>query len=113
MTLKEKRDLHTRTKGTISELHDRFYTKKKQPAKADNKAIAEKLKITSTGPSRNDLMLQAKAKGIKNFRILNKEELTLVLNPTSNPPEAEINAIITKAVERWKSGWGKHKQEAK
>ena len=59
------------------------------------------------GPSRNDLMLQAKAKGIKNFRILNRAELTEVLR--SDICTEGISVIVTSAVNRWKSGWGTRK----
>jgi tRNA G26 N,N-dimethylase Trm1 len=59
---------------------------------------------TEKGVSRNDLMLQAKAKGIKNFRILNKEELENVLHPDIKPEAVEC--IVKNAVVRWKSGFG-------
>ncbi len=64
-----------------------------------NKEIREE-----KGPSRNDLMLKAKASGIKNFRILNKEELKQVLDP-GMPVEA-MKAIVDVAIARWKSGFG-------
>ena len=54
--------------------------------------------------SRNDLMLQAKEKGIKNFRVLNKEELEKVLDPKAT--KEDIDKVIQSAVKRWKSGWG-------
>ena len=54
--------------------------------------------------SRNDLMLQAKEKGIKNFRILNREELEKVLDPKVT--KEDIDKVIQAAVKRWKSGWG-------
>lgn len=56
------------------------------------------------GESRNALMLKAKEKGIKNFRILNKEELLIVLKQDCQ--ESTIQIIINTAVNRWKSGWG-------
>ena len=64
-------------------------------------AVAKK---ESKGPSRNDLMLKAKAAGIKNFRILNKEELFQVLD---HPGDAI--SVVEKAVARWKAGWGTKK----
>ena len=69
--------------------------------------VAEK---EAKGPSRNDLMLKAKEKGIKNFRILNKMELLQVLDP-SMPPEA-MKAIIDVAIARWKSGFGNRTKKA-
>lgn len=65
-------------------------------------------KDEAKGPSRNDLMLQAKVKGIKNFRILNKAELFKVIDPTTI--QQEIDSIVIDAVARWKSGWGSKKK---
>ena len=55
------------------------------------------------GPSRNELMLAAKEKKIKNFRVMNKEELAEVLK--SGTTVARIKQIEEGAVKRWKSGW--------
>ena len=57
--------------------------------------------------SRNELMLIAKERGIKNFRILNKEELGKVLQ--DNATDDEIQKVVETAVGRWKSGWGAKK----
>jgi predicted dinucleotide-binding enzyme len=57
--------------------------------------------------SRNALMLQAKEKGIKNFRILNKAELQEVLVP--GIPSEKIDQVVATAVARWRSGWGTKK----
>ncbi len=65
--------------------------------------------ITATGETRNALMLKAKEKSIKNFRILNKEELIEVLSHSDINDSASknyVNGVIQKAVARWKSGWG-------
>lgn len=59
----------------------------------------------SNGPSRNDLMLEAKGKGIKNFRILNKVELIEILKDETG--EDRSQEIIQAAVARWKEGFGK------
>jgi len=67
-------------------------------------AVAKK---ESKGPSRNDLMLKAKVAGIKNFRILNKEELQKVLDPMTTGHNQD--EIVKVAVVRWKSGWGTKK----
>ena len=58
----------------------------------------------SNGPSRKDLMEQARQKGIKNFRILNKAELTEVINEDTSKERRE--EIVSKAVAKWKAGWG-------
>jgi rare lipoprotein A (peptidoglycan hydrolase) len=58
--------------------------------------------VPAGGFTRNNLMLQAKEKGIRNFRVLNKEELSEVL---AAAPERRTE-IIDKAVKRWKAGWG-------
>jgi hypothetical protein len=85
-----------------------------KPSKSQkaNKAVEERALeiVKEKGPSRNDLMLKAKAKGIKNFRILNKEELTKVLVDSISPQE--ITVIVTAAIERWKAGWGTRKETA-
>ncbi|NQT22734.1 MAG: hypothetical protein HQ579_04755 [Candidatus Omnitrophica bacterium] len=57
--------------------------------------------------SRNELMLIAKDRGIKNFRILNKEELGKVLR--DNDTDDDIQKVVNGAVDRWKSGWGSKK----
>jgi len=57
--------------------------------------------------SRNELMLIAKERGIKNFRILNKEELGKVIR--DNVKDDEIQKVVNSAVDRWKSGWGSKK----
>lgn len=54
-----------------------------------------------TKQTRHLLMLRAKELGIKNFRILNKAELTQVLSETAT--QDAINSIVAKAVARWKS----------
>ncbi len=59
------------------------------------------------GASRNELMLAAKDRGVKNFRVLNKQELTDVLKNIGD--QKAVDAIVTGAVSRWKSGWGKKK----
>jgi len=57
--------------------------------------------------SRNELMLVAKDRGIKNFRILNKEELMHIL--ADGITQQEVDALVAGAVDRWKSGWGSKK----
>lgn len=92
------------------------YRIKPNKNKKANDAIEERVseivkdevaKDTAKGPSRNDLMLQAKAKGIKNFRILNKVELQKVLDPTTI--QQDIDGIVADAIARWKIGWGTRK----
>lgn len=57
--------------------------------------------------TRNALMLKAKERGIKNFRVLNKNELMHVL--AEGITQQEIDALVAGAVTRWKSGWGSRK----
>ena len=97
----------------VRELHDKYYGKKsaanKKKAKrdAENTRIAEAVVPALSEKSRNDLMLEAKAKGIKNFRILNKAELQKVLDPAVT--QEDRDTIVKAAVERWKAGWSKNK----
>jgi len=63
--------------------------------------------VMHAGVSRNELMLAAKERGVKNFRVLNKQELSDVLKNIGN--QKAVDAIVAGAVARWKSGWGKKK----
>ena len=60
--------------------------------------------------TRQALMMKVKEKGIKNFRVLNKEELGLVLVDGVTPEQ--IEKVVSGAVARWKSGWGSKKDKA-
>ena len=59
--------------------------------------------------TRQAFMLKAKERGIKNFRVLNKKELGLVL--ADGATQEEIVKIVSGAVARWKSGWGSKKDK--
>ena len=83
--------------------------KPKASAKAPEKP--ETAGARSNGPSRNELMLEAKARGIKNFRILNKQELVEILKDETTQERA--NEIVAGAVARWKNGWGTGKRREK
>ncbi|MFH1385095.1 MAG: hypothetical protein ABIH47_09085 [Candidatus Omnitrophota bacterium] len=61
--------------------------------------------------SRNALMLAAKERGVKNFRVLNKEELRQVLAEAAT--QEKIDKIVACAVARWKAGWGSRKDKKK
>ena len=73
----------------------------------------KKQKVVKVQPevkqTRNALMLQAKDRGIKNFRVLNKEELTQVL--AHGITQDRINEVVAGSVARWKAGWGKRKAQ--
>ena len=77
--------------------------KKKQKQK-----LAPVVPITQP-ETRQALMLKAKERGIKNFRVLNKEELGLVLADGVTPEQ--IDKVVSGAVARWKSGWGSKKKQ--
>jgi len=66
--------------------------------------IQPEIKVT-----RQALMLKAKEKGIKNFRVLNKVELGLVL--ADGVTQDQIDKVVSGAVARWKSGWGSKKDK--
>jgi hypothetical protein len=76
---------------------------------------AKKQKVVKVEPevkqTRSALMLQAKDRGVRNFRVLNKEELTQVL--ADDVTQERINEVVAGAVARWKSGWGKGKSRNK
>ena len=89
--------------------------KAKKQKGAENKKAATEVSaspkegiVMHAGASRNELMLAAKERGVKNFRVLNKQELADVLKNISD--QKEVDAIVAGAVARWKSGWGKRKE---
>lgn len=71
------------------------------------KKTKQKVVQSEVKQTRNALMLQAKERGIKNFRVLNKEELMHVT--AEGITQQEIDALVAGAVDRWKSGWGRRK----
>lgn len=100
---------------TATELLKKHGVKPNKNARAKKeveKRAAEisKEKKSERGPSRAELMAQAREKGIKYFRILNKENLRKVLDPTVTAEE--VNTIIKKAKEEWKAGWGSRAEAA-
>lgn len=112
MTAEQKK----KNREFLHKLHAKHYGNKKsktQKAKAPAKPLekSEGAETRSTGLSRNELMLQAKAKGIKNFRVTNKEELIEILKEGTT--QERINEIVSGAVARWKAGWGKGKRKTK
>lgn len=75
--------------------------------KKSKKQKAVKPEINAT---RETLMLQAKERGVKNFRVLNKEELQAVL--ADGVSQERIVEVVSGAVVRWKSGWGSRKDKS-
>jgi hypothetical protein len=73
------------------------------------KAKNQKVVKQEVKQTRNALMLQAKDRGIKNFRVLNKEELRSVLS--EGVTQEQIDTVVSSAVARWKSGWGSKKDK--
>ncbi|MBI4970547.1 MAG: hypothetical protein HZB37_06280 [Planctomycetes bacterium] len=86
---------------------------KKQKVVGDKKVSVESAPspkegiVMHAGASRNEFMLAAKERGVKNFRVLNKQELVDVLKNIGD--QKAVDAIVAGAVARWKSGWGKRK----
>ena len=74
---------------------------------ADNSPSPKEGIVMHAGASRNELMMTAKERGVKNFRVLNKQELADVLKNIGD--QKAVDAIVAGAVARWKSGWGKEK----
>ena len=60
--------------------------------------------------TRQAFMLLAKERGVKNFRVLNKAELTQVLADGVTPEQ--IQEVVAGSVARWKAGWGSKKVQA-
>jgi len=90
---------------------------KKQKVAENKKVPAESLAspkegiVMHAGASRNELMMTAKERGVKNFRVLNKQELTEVLKNIGD--QKAVDGIVAGAVARWKAGWGKGKTRTK
>jgi hypothetical protein len=90
---------------------------KKQKAVGDKKVSVDNSPspkegiVMHAGATRNELMMTAKERGVKNFRVLNKQELSDVLKNIGD--QKAIDAIVAGAVARWKSGWGKGKDKTK
>ncbi len=74
------------------------------------KAKNQKVVKQEVKQTRNALMLQAKDRGIKNFRVLNKEDLRSVLS--EGVTQEQIDTVVSGAVARWKSGWGSKKAKS-
>lgn len=79
-------------------------------ATVDNSPSPKEGIVMHSGASRNELMMTAKERGVKNFRVLNKQELTDVLKNIGD--QKAVDAIVAGAVARWKSGWGRGKKRA-
>ena len=75
------------------------------------KKKTKKQKVAQVKPevkqTRNELMLMAKERGIKNFRVLNREELGQVL--ADGVTQDRIDEVVVGAVARWRAGWGTRK----
>lgn len=110
MTAEQKK----KNKEFLNRLHAKHYGKKKSKiqepkAPVDNSPSPKEGIILAAGSTRNELMLTAKQRGVKNFRVLNKQELTDVLKNIGD--QKAVDAIVDGAVARWKAGWGKGKKQ--
>ena len=84
---------------------------KDKKVSADNSSSPKEGIVMHAGASRNELMMTAKERGVKNYRVLNKQELSDVLKNIGD--QKAVDAIVAGAVARWKSGWGKEKDKTK
>lgn len=82
---------------------------KEKKISAENSPSPKESIVMHAGASRNELMMTAKERGVKNFRVLNKQELMDVLKNIGD--QKTVNQIVAGAVDRWKSGWGKRKNK--
>jgi len=110
MTAEQKK----KNKEFLHKLHAKHYGKKKSKtqkpkAAADNSPSPKEGIVLAAGSTRNELMLTAKQRGVKNFRVLNKQELADVLKNIGD--QKVVDAIVAGAVARWKAGWGKNKHK--
>ena len=113
MTAEQKK----KSEEFLGKLHDKYYGKKKskgQAAKTKSKAETPSPKegiVLHDKATRNELMMTAKERGVKNFRVLNKQELADALKNIGD--QKAVDAIVAGAVARWKAGWGKGKTRKK
>lgn len=64
----------------------------------------------AAGTTRAELMAQCKARGIKNYRVINKAEMEDILAHIGET--SYIEKVVAGAVARWKDGWNKASREA-
>jgi DNA-binding transcriptional regulator YbjK len=100
----------TSAADTAHKLYQKHYAGKKNKIKKENKAIVERAKEEPKKETRNDLMLQAKAQGVKNYRVLSKQDLVRIVVEKAEPQI--VDEIVAAAVAKWKAGWGKRKNIA-
>src|SRR3990167_4011908 len=95
-------------KKSVSRLHKKYYGEDKDKIRI---ALTDRTNaiLAAKGPSRNDLMLKVKAKGIKLFRVMNKAELAEVLTAT---PE-RVETLKKQAKDRWQAQWGKRGEKTR
>ena len=82
-------------------------TREGDVAKKKKVLTAKSAKAETKGLNRNQLMEEVKSRGIKNFRVMNKAELTEIIGGAKSE---RIETIQKEAVERWKSGWATKKK---
>lgn len=126
------------SKYPIGPIWDRYYGEggilaMKAKRKSAKKKVVIRKVVSAGGPALRvndglkqvctvaEMMKQAQKAGIKNFRVLNRVELTEALEicTTKIGPgflameNHRIQEIVKGAVSRWKSGWGSEKAAAK
>ncbi len=109
MSVKEKNK--TESQAKIKEITKRHNLSGNSKKKKQVTAGTNHPKTTSNGPTRNSLMLEAKKRGIKYFRVMNRAELEQVLK--AKVTQEEILQVGQAAKERWQTGWKKNKEGEK
>lgn len=84
-----------------------YVAKAKKANVAKERTENERTDTSVNGASRKDLMDAVQRLGVKNFRVMNKAELLMIVNGAT---PVQIEAIQLAAVTRWKSGWSKNKK---
>ncbi len=100
-----------RNYGLLTHQNDVNHNKEVDVATKQKKAKKLTVKTLVILPeTRQALMLMAKDNGIKNFRVLNKEELKQVL--ADGVTADQVEQVVSVAVARWKAGWGSRKAKS-
>ena len=76
--------------------------------KVDQKEEQITPKVNKLIKTRDELMWECAALGVKNYRVLNKQELAYCLANIED--KVKVSEIVAGAVARWKLGFGKRSE---
>lgn len=92
------------TKERLAELRARKQAEAGVPIEQADPKVGPPVIGHGGEPTKDQLMQEARANGVKNFRVMNKAELLEIHHGATPERIADIQAT---AVARWKAGWSK------